>query len=161
MVCFLSSDTTEHWLTQSVEILPSPSKLTTTAYQLDCSQSTGLQQYTVVSPLSPRDASSGFPSYNLACFLGVRIVKTTGECTGQVNQKMSTASRFPLPVDYPCPAHTVPVLSPTNTSVQVANRACVKTGRVYASWDPAIFEIFGISVRCGPVPVRTQKYSLL
>ena len=47
----------------------------------------------------PRNAFSGFPYYNMACFLGVRKMKTktTGESTGQVNQQTTL-----LPVDCYC-----------------------------------------------------------
>ena len=47
----------------------------------------GWQQYTV-SPLSyiSRNAFSGFPYCNMACFLDARKVKITGEYTGRVNQ---------------------------------------------------------------------------
>ena len=48
----------------------------------------GSQQYTAVSPLSallPKH-NCGFPYYNMACCLGVRTIKSTGEYTGQVEQ---------------------------------------------------------------------------
>ena len=74
----------EHWVTQPVAILASKS-----ISILDCSSMLSL-----LSPLSSRDAFSGFPWDSRMRALGVRKITTTGEYTGQVNQQVATASRY-------------------------------------------------------------------
>ena len=63
-------------------------------------QYTGLQQYTV-SPFFSRNAIVEFPYCSMACFLGVRTTKSTGQCTGHVNQQITTACQYMLSQ---CPA---------------------------------------------------------
>ena len=56
---------------------------------VEINQYTGLQQYTGFAAVYWLSSllSSGVPYYNVACFLGVRKIKTTGEYTGwQVDQ---------------------------------------------------------------------------
>ena len=56
----------------------------------------------LLSTISSRSAYSGFPYSNMAFFLGVRDIKSSGQCTGQVNQYITTSSTSCCASAQPC-----------------------------------------------------------